>query len=81
MGQHIKYPERHERRKPTVGRVHRGEPSGVPYKCDPPIHRWRLNARQYDPCFCGAEGNPNRNAAEWEQLGRQQFGLKPGESL
>jgi hypothetical protein len=61
MGQHIKYPERQDRRgTPAAPTVRSGEP-GVPFKCEPGAHHWRLNARPGDRRFCG-----ERQWPEWE---------------
>lgn len=64
MGQRIRYPDRHSSFKPAALAVHKGEYTGVPYKCDESaaLHHFRLNARPGDRCFCGqtarkADGN------------------------
>lgn len=53
MGQRIRYPDRHSSFKPAAPIVHRGEYTGVPYRCEESLHKFRLNARIGDRCFCG----------------------------
>jgi hypothetical protein len=62
MGQRIRHSDRHERRVPVAAAlVHRGEATGIPFKCDTE-HHWRLNARAGDRCFCGErqKGGPEQ---------------------
>lgn len=58
MGQRVRYPSSSQKRinshlfsSATHARSHPASP--VAFKCDPPVHRWRLNVRVGDRCFCG----------------------------